>query len=165
MNLEKSIVGMVVTWSAVTLEAILNHTISEQFDNRLAATSAIEDPKSFLKDFKLDVPQGTRSELALKVLIISDSIKPDSELWKTANTIAARRNKIIHDKPHYFYQSEEYIDEWSYSKRGNEEPSSPSYEFLKEHFKLCDSILDYIERFHTIDEKPSRRFSSLLEQE
>jgi len=164
IRLEKSMVGMVFCWSAVTLEAILNHTIAEKLEHRLAATLAIETPRKFLQDFKLAIPKGHRSELALKVLIIADTLKPDEAVISDANAIAARRNKIIHDKPYYFYQyDEDDFDEWDYSNRENLEGSEPTYDLLMKHFERCDRVLDYIEKFHRIDDVSIRRFSSLLE--
>lgn len=161
---EKAIVGMVICWSAVTLEATLNHIIAEKLEHRLAATLAIETPSKFLQDFKLKIPKGNRSELALKVVIIADCLEPDTNIFTDANVIAARRNKIVHDKPDYFYQySEDGIDYWSYSNRDNDEKSDPCYDALEEHFTRCDRVLSYLERFHRIEDVNSRRFASLFE--
>lgn len=167
IQLEKSIVGMVITWSAITLEAILNHAIAEKFNSRLAATQAIENPAKFLQDFKIKLPRGGRqSELARKVIILSDCLEPDLGIIDDANVIADRRNQIVHDKPFYFYQrDEDDFEQWSYSTRTNDEKTHHSYDVLIEHYERCDRVLTYIETFHRIENEqdPQRRFSALLE--
>jgi hypothetical protein len=167
IQLKKSIVGMVITWSAITLEAILNHTLAEKLNSRLAATQAIENPAKFLHDFKIKLPRGGRqSELARKAIILSDCLEPAPSIIDDTNVIADRRNQIIHDKPFYFYKrDEEDFEQWSYSTRTNDEKKHHSYDVLIEHYERCDRVLTYIEKFHCIENEqdPPRRFSALQE--
>ncbi len=53
MKKESCMVGMVMAWSVICLESLINHVLAANIDDRDAAISAIECPRVAAKEFKI----------------------------------------------------------------------------------------------------------------
>ncbi len=60
MDKEACVVGMVMVWSVVTLESLINHVIAEKSENESDAITAIEFPQ------RLKITKGIKCELRAK---------------------------------------------------------------------------------------------------
>jgi hypothetical protein len=67
MERESCIVGMVMAWSVVALESLVNHAIAETLNNRICAIMVIEYPTQVTD--KLKMAKCPKSELAKKIFI------------------------------------------------------------------------------------------------
>lgn len=97
MQNERHLVGMVMAWSVVTLESMVNHAIAEIFSNRDDAIQAIEYPKQYAKDNNI-IGLGN-SELSKKMGILFEGNVPGKGVTNLADNISETRNTIVHDKP------------------------------------------------------------------
>lgn len=161
MEKESYIVGMVIAWSAITLESYVNHALAQVINHKLSAIHAIESPDKF----KLKPPSGInpQSELSKKLMILSDGADVPREILKFTEEISNSRNSIIHDKPFELsHDHEGNIEFDSFRSRG--QPAKTYYmEDLDDFFPKCQKIADFI-RSSGVDtvEGTELDFNSLL---
>lgn len=143
MEKESCIVGMVIAWSVITLESLINHAIAETTTDESVAIEAIEFPN------KIKMANGARSALAKKMLILSKGYISETNLIKLADQISDMRNEIVHDKPFaYFDRGDGDIEIRYYRERGNSDGKQYRYEDLKEFNIHCQEICDFIDSYY-----------------
>ena len=144
---ESSLVGLTMAWCVVTLECYANHQIASTVNHRLLATMAIEYPA--LVTDKLGLGKKFRSELAKKLVILSDfgdsGRDMDDNIFLLADTLSARRNHEVHDKPFYYLQTPDGdLDYKHFRTRGERPDSVHRFPDLENHYVDCDKIVEYI---------------------
>ena len=148
MESESRIVGMVMAWSVVTLESLVNHQLAATLNNKVLATMAIEYPSQVTDKLKLS--KSARSELAKKLIILMDGTEQTAELSgkqlvDLADKLADTRNRIVHDKPFSLIDNGDGDVEiqWFRSREGSQhEPIR--YGDLPDFYTDCDTIKDCI---------------------
>lgn len=163
MEKESQIVGMLMAWSIITLESLVNHALAEAINNKALAVMAIEYPSQVTE--KLKIGKSARSEFAKKVIILSNTLEPDSEILQLCDELADIRNAVIHDKPFDFHDLGDGDVEINYFRsRGENDGKTVRYDALVPFFRKCDRLVTYILR-HTengLFESGELGFSSLL---
>jgi hypothetical protein len=158
MQKESSLVGMVMAWSVVAIESLINHALAEKLDTRELAVKAINDTN---KEFnKLSFDFNPKSKLGKKIMILDS--EHNSEIVNLAEIISDARNMIMHDKPYDYYENDGDIETTAYRASSGVTDIVYRYEDLKDFFDNCDAIKNYIEEktyMYTIE---IRNFSSLL---
>ncbi|MEL7893552.1 hypothetical protein AAG581_00645 [Vreelandella neptunia] len=142
MEKESCIVGMVMAWSVITLESLVNHALAEMINNRTSAIMAIEYPGQITE--KLKIAKAAKSELAKKIAILSDNRDVNNELILLANKLSEDRNTIVHDKPFELTDFGDSEVKITYFRSRGESERLPRYEDLADFFRDCDKISDYI---------------------
>ena len=138
---ESRIVGMVMAWAVVTLESLANHQLAATLNNKVLATMAIEYPA--LVTDKLKLSRSARSELAKKLIILTDGIP--TPVIELADKLADKRNLIVHDKPFRMIdRGDGDIDVDWFRARGDAESPTVRYGDLTAFYKDCDSIKDCV---------------------
>lgn len=100
MQKESSIVSMVMTWSVITIESLINHALADILNNKRSAIIAIEHPNQITDKFK--GAKNLRSELSKKIYILLDGNENYNHILPLADELAELRNTIVHDKPFNF---------------------------------------------------------------
>jgi hypothetical protein len=163
MTKESQIVGMLMAWSVITLESLVNHALAEAIKNKASAVMAIEYPSQVTE--KLKIGKSAKSELSRKVVILSNSFEPDSEVLQLCDELANTRNAVIHDKPFDFHDLGDGDIELNYFRsRGESDHEIFRYDTLVPFFRKCDLIVEYILRHaeNGLFERGEISFSSLL---
>ncbi|MCF7967063.1 MAG: hypothetical protein K9L79_16230 [Methylobacter tundripaludum] len=143
MDKEACVVGMVVVWSVVTLESLINHVIAEKSENESDAITAIEYPQN------LKITEEVKSLLAKKMVILSQPNTVDKRLLKIADDISNVRNEIVHDKPfEYLDYGDGDIEIRHYRKRGNSENKQYTFEYLSSFYKQCHDLCSFIDSYY-----------------
>ena len=163
MENESHIVGMLMAWSVITLESLVNHALAEAINNKASAIMAIEYPGQITD--KLRIGRSARSELAKKLIILSDTLEPDSDILQLSDELADIRNEVVHDKPlHYVDLGDGDIEINYYRSRGIIDYKTLQYDALVSFFEKCDRIMDHI--LSKVDNNPfessEHSFSSLI---
>lgn len=164
MEKESQIVGMLMAWSVITLESLVNHVLAESINNKALAVMAIEYPSQVTERLKID--KSAKSELAKKAIILSNALEFDRETIRLCDELADTRNAVIHDKPFALYDLGDGDVEINYFRsRGENNDETVRYDALVPFFRKCDQIVDYILRHaeNGLFEKSELNFSSLLE--
>ncbi len=161
MGEESQIVGILMAWSVITLESLVNQSLAEAINNKACAVMAIEYPSQMTE--KLKIARSARSELAKKLVILSNTFEPDNEMLKLCDELVDVRNTVVHDKPF------DYIDIGAgdvkityYRSRGEGREEMVSYDSLISFFRKCDRLVDYIVSKTASLEASELNFSSLL---
>jgi len=144
MSKESCIVGMLMAWSVVTLESMVNHALAQAGQNRLLSIMAIEYPAQVTD--KLRVSRSARSELAKKLILLNEMDDQSEVPTALADKLADTRNNIVHDKPFRlidYGEGDVTIDYFRSRKGGDDEVFR--FEDLEEFFKDCDVISKFIE--------------------
>ncbi|MBU2861430.1 hypothetical protein HF290_13795 [Acidithiobacillus ferrooxidans] len=144
MQKESCIVGMVMVWSVVTIESLVNHCLAETINNKISAKMAIEYP-SLVTD-KLNVAKSQKSELSKKLAILSDDDKNNREILSLADELSGIRNRIVHDKPFDlidFGDGEVEIIHFN-SRNYSSENIDTMYESLDDFNKKCEHLKNYL---------------------
>jgi len=143
MEKESCIVGMVMVWSVITLESLVNHALAERLNNRTSAIMAIEYPRKITE--KLKIAKSTRSELAKKLVILADSDKSNVQYTSLADELSEKRNFIVHDKPFELIDhGDGDVDVTYFKSRGDSSERQPRYDDLANFYGKCDSVKDYV---------------------
>jgi hypothetical protein len=143
MEKESCIVGMVMAWSVITLESIVNHLLAESINNRTAAIMAIEYPGQITD--KLKIAKSSRSELARKLVILADNDEQGTQCIALADELSETRNLIVHDKPFDLSEFEDgEIEIAHFRSRGNALEKKPRYGDLAEFYEKCDKVKNYM---------------------
>lgn len=143
MEKESCLVGMVMAWSVITLESLVNHSLAEMLNNRTSAIIAIEYPRQITD--KLKIAKSTRSELSKKMAILSDSDESNSNYLSLADELSETRNQIIHDKPFNFTDyGDGEVEITHFRSRGDALEKRLRYENLGKFYSECDQIKDYV---------------------
>ncbi len=151
MEKESCIVGMVMAWSVITLESLVNHSLAEILNNRTSAIMAIEYPRQVTD--KLKIAKSTRSELAKKLVILSDGDENNNEYLSLADELSDTRNLIVHDKPfNYTDYGDGEVEITHFRSRGGVLEKQLRYEDLGKFYGKCDQIKSYLFSFVNLDE-------------
>ncbi|MEH8018569.1 hypothetical protein MN202_15100 [Rheinheimera muenzenbergensis] len=143
MEKESCIVGMVMAWSVITLESLVNHALAEKINNKVSAIMAIEYPGQITE--KLKIAKSARSELAKKIAILSDNRQGSDVYIQLADKITEDRNIIVHDKPFELTDLENgEVKITHFKSRGRENERKPRYENLADFFMDCENVSNYI---------------------
>lgn len=143
MEKESCIVGMVMAWSVITIESLVNHALAERLNNRTSAIMAIEYPRQITD--KLKIAKSTRSELAKKLVILADSDESNKEYTLLADELSEKRNLIVHDKPFDLLDyGDGNVDVTYFKSRGDSLGKLPRYGDLVKFYGKCDSVKDYV---------------------
>lgn len=146
MEKETCIVGLIMAWSVLTLESLVNHVLAEVINNRDMAILAIEYPSKIIEIVK-SFP--FKSDLAKKLRILGGQETPH-EVLKLAEDLSKKRNAIVHDKPFDLICTEEGEEIEHYRIRGESENDVIWFEHLDGFYKECKKICDYVEQFHYV---------------
>lgn len=142
MEKESCLVGMVMAWSVITLESLVNHALAEIYDKD-SSIEAIEYPSQTAK--RLKIAKDAKSELAKKIAILSDHTQYNNEYILLANEISDIRNVIVHDKPFDLIDTGDgEVKITHFRKRGSDDKPQTRYENLPDFYKKCDKICGYI---------------------
>lgn len=161
MEKESQIVGMLMAWSVITLESLVNHTLAEAIHNKASAIMAIEYPSQVTE--KLKIGRSARSELAKKLIILSNTFEPDNEMLQLCDELADIRNAVVHDKPFdYIDLGDGEIEVNYFRSRGEDREEILRYDSLVPFFRKCDRLVDYLLRQPASFESGELNFSSLL---
>ncbi len=163
MEKESQIVGMLIAWSVITLESLVNHALAEAINNKVSAVMAIEYPSQVID--KLKIGKSARSEFARKVIILSNTFEPDSKILQLCDELADIRNVVVHDKPFDFIDfGDGDVKINYYRSRGENDVKTLRYDALIPFFRKCDQVMDYIlsKTDNSPFESAERGFSSLL---
>lgn len=143
MDRESCIVSMVMAWSVITIESLVNHAIVETLNNRICAVMAIEYPGQVADKFK--VAKCARSALSKKLFILHDGSNEGQLriIMELADKLSDIRNGIIHDKPFslIYYDDDEELNQ--FALRGTLS-SIYRYDDLPGFYKDCDELVNYI---------------------
>jgi len=162
---ESRIVGMVMAWSVVTLESLVNHQLAEELGNMVLATMAIEYPAQVTD--KLKISRSARSELAKKLIVLSGELQAaGTDLPATitlADALADKRNMIIHDKPfRYTDRGDGDIVIDGFRSRGDSESPFLRFDDLTDFYADCDTVKRYVFKVSSEPIDCDVDFSSLL---
>lgn len=141
MQNERHLVGMVMAWSVITLESMVNHTLAETFSDRDEIISMIEFPRRYA-DSK-NIKDLGNSELAKKIGILFNGRIPGRGVGNLADKISEARNIIVHDKPFEMIDHGDGDIEIDYlRKRGNKVLESIDFNSLPPFYRDCDAIVE-----------------------
>ncbi len=144
MEKESYLVGMVMAWSVITLESLVNHALAEIINNKILSIMAIEYPGQITD--KLKVAQSAKSELAKKIAILSDDfVGNNNEYIQLADELSQIRNAIVHDKPFELIDLEDGdVKIQHFKSRKGMDMSRQRYEDLSDFYRKCDKITVHI---------------------
>jgi len=143
MEKESCIVGMVMVWSVITLESLVNHSLAEILNNRTSAIMAIEYPRQVTD--KLKIAKSARSELSKKLVILSDGDERNLEYLSLADKLYETRNQIVHDKPFDLMDfGDGEVEITHFRSRGGTLEHQLRYEDLGKFYGECDQIKNYV---------------------
>lgn len=142
MDQESCAVGMIMVWSVITIESLINHAIAEISESESDAISKIESPQKHVKS------KIARSSLAKKLLILGGSNVIDVNVLKCADFLADTRNVIVHDKPFELFQDPDGDVEIKYFReRGDQEGRQRFFEELDEFYQQAQILVRFIEKY------------------
>lgn len=143
MKSESCMVGMVMAWSVICLESLVNHALAENIVDRDVLIKTIEHPKSAAK--KLNLQKKIKSELSIKIVILSNNRENSYKLASVADELSERRNLIVHDKPFEFrgYDNGD-VDITHLRQRGKPFEKELRYDDLTDFYRKCEDVKDYI---------------------
>ncbi|WP_154724492.1 hypothetical protein [Thiothrix nivea] len=140
---ESSIIGMVMAWSVITLESIINQALAESLNDRSVVIEAIEHPNSVIKKFRIDT--SVKSDLAKKIIILNDQKENIGEYIDAATSLSHIRNLIVHDKPfNLIYHGDGDVKIEHFRSRGEAFNKQLRYEYLRDFYAKCDKVLNFI---------------------
>ncbi|KHT24564.1 hypothetical protein [Pectobacterium brasiliense] len=150
MEKESYLVGMIMAWSVITLESLVNHALVEIINDKSSAIQAIEYPRKVIK--KLSRPELVKSDLARKIAILSDNFEQNDEaILQFANELSEIRNTIVHDKPFELIDlGDGEIEITHFRVRGNESGKPFRYENLSDFYIKCEKINNYISSIYSL---------------
>ena len=163
MEKESHIVGMLMAWSVITLESLINHALAEAINNKVSAVMAIEYPSQITD--KLKIGKSARSGFSKKLIILSNTFEPDSDILQLCDELADIRNKVVHDKPFdYVDFGDGDVEIDYYRSRGANDSETLRYDSLVPFFRKCDRVMDYIlsKTNNSPFESGEHSFSSLI---
>ena len=143
MEKESCIVGMVMAWSVIMLESLVNHSLAERLNNMTLAIMAIEYPNLITE--KLKIAKSARSELAKKLVILADNDKQNDQYISLADELSNIRNLIVHDKPFELVDfGDGGIEIAHFRSRGDALEKTPRYDNLADFYEKCEKIKNYV---------------------
>jgi len=142
MEKESCIVGMVMAWSVITLESLVNHSLAERLNNKTSAIMAIEYPRQITD--KLKIAKSARSELAKKLVILADCDEQDAQYISLADELSETRNLIVHDKPFELIDhGDGEVEITHFRSRGGKPEKRHRYGHLCDFYEKCDKVKNY----------------------
>lgn len=143
MDKESCIVGMVMAWSVITLESLVNHSLAERLNNKTLAIMAIEYPRQVTD--KLKISKSARSELANKLVILADNDEQDNQYISLADELSGTRNLIVHDKPFDLIDfGDGKVEITHFRSRGDVLEKRHRYDDLTDFYEKCEKIKKYV---------------------
>lgn len=150
MEKESCIVGMVMAWSIITIESLVNHSLAERINNKTSAIMAIEYPGQITD--KLKIAKSARSELAKKLVILADNEEQNTQYISLADDLSETRNLIVHDKPFELIDfGNGEVEITHFRSRGDALEKQFRYDDLADFYKKCDKIKNYAASISPID--------------
>lgn len=158
---ERCVVSMLMCWSVITLEALVNHAIAETLKHKLSAVLSIEFPGQIVD--KIKKGKNPKSELAKKLIILSDD-NAQSSLLDLADSMSNLRNSVVHDKPYEIKDDEGDVKIDHFRSRGEADFSRYTYDDLKDFYKDCSVIVEFINGYfeYTAIDGESVDFAKLI---
>jgi len=137
---EKAIVSILLAWSEITIDSLINNIIAENTSDRRTAIEYIENPKRQNQILKL--ANKPKSDLSCKLIILfGDEVT--QKISDISDTMAFIRNQIVHDKPlDVFTGEEDYIIDVLSSKAQLEIHNK--YDDLLPIFAEFDIVLEFL---------------------
>jgi hypothetical protein len=143
MEKESQIVGMLMAWSVITLESLINHALAEAINNKAFSVMAIEYPGQITE--RLKIGRSARSELAKKLIILSDAFDLNDEILQLCDELSDIRNTVVHDKPFdYVDFGDGEVEIAHYRSRGESNGEVVRYDSLVPFFRKCDRLVGFI---------------------
>ena len=140
---ESCSVGMLMVWSVVTLEALVNHALAETITDYNSAKESIEYPNQYINKRKI-ISHG-KSELARKIEILNRNECEISQAIGLAEYLCDLRNVIVHDKPFDYKDcGDGGIDIVDLRERGKPIETKLRYKDLQAFYQSCDHIREFI---------------------
>ncbi|AKF24684.1 hypothetical protein YH65_04245 [Sulfurovum lithotrophicum] len=102
MSKESTLVGMVMAWSVVALESLLNHALAEKAISIEIGKKTINDPNKVLK--QIGITHSYKSKFSAKLIILKN--ESSNVVMDLADKLTIIRNTIIHDKPIDYYEND-----------------------------------------------------------
>ncbi len=147
---ESCSVGMLIVWSVVTLEALVNQALAETITDYNSAKESIENPDQYIKRSK--IKSNGKSGLARKIEILNRNECEISQAIGLAEYICDLRNVIVHDKPFdYTDCGDGVIDIVDLRKRGKPIEKKLRYKDLQAFYQSCDHIREFILKYFDSD--------------
>lgn len=140
---ESCSVGMLIVWSVVTLEALVNHALAETITDYNSAKDLIENPDPYIKNRKI-ICHG-KSQLARKIEILNRNGCEISQVIELAGYLCDLRNVIVHDKPFdYTDYGDGDFNIAHLRKRGEPMERKLRYKDLQAFYQKCDHVREFI---------------------
>lgn len=158
MSKESTLVGMVMAWSVVALESLLNHALAEKGESIEIGKKSINDPNKVLKE--LEIKHSYKSKFSAKLIILKN--ESSNEVMDFADKLTIIRNTIIHDKPIDYYENDGDVEIEHYGDSQVDTLITYRHDDLKEFFITCDKIKKYIIENTYLETLEIREFESLI---
>ena len=145
MDSERCIVEIVVVWSVITTDSLLNLAIAESVREHDQAATAIERPTKY--------PIGSfdpkpKWELAKKAAIlgIRTGLRDAAiEVFESCDHLAKIRNGIVHDKPFELIDhSDDGVELREYPWQWQGREFEARFESLPPVFQMCDQVKEFV---------------------
>ncbi len=137
---EKAIVSILLAWSEITIDSLINNIIAENNTDKRIAIGYIENPKSQIQISKL--ANKPKSELSCKLIILFGN-EVTQNIRDISDKMAFIRNQIVHDKPlDVFTGEEDYIIDVLSSKE--QLKICNKYDELLPIFSEFDIVLEFL---------------------
>ena len=149
MKKESCMVGMIMAWSVICLESLINHALAENIDDRDVAIKAIEYPGKFNKEFS--IPKSIRSEFSKKIIILANNEKNGHKFASMADGLSDIRNLIVHDKPFEFRDYDGDVEVTHLKQRGAPLEKQMRYGDLTDFYKKCEDVKNYIGSISSVE--------------
>ena len=167
MGKECCVVGMVIVWSVITLESLINHVIAEVINNRLLAVLAIEFPGNITD--KVGGDKTPKSDLAKKIRILNQGNIDDKKMIELANNLSRIRNEIVHDKPFSLIDlgGDAGLIIEHFKSRDDGGSKRYNYDDLPDFYRKCEELRIYIDKFYEVTSFSGEQvdFGSLLQDQ
>lgn len=149
MKKESCMVGMIMAWSVICLESLINHALAENIDDRDVAIKAIEYPGKSVEKFR--IPKSIRSEFSKKIIILANNEKNSYKFASIADELSDTRNLIVHDKPFEFTDYDGDVEVTHLRQRGDPLEKQIKYDDLTDFYRKCEDVKDYIGSISSVE--------------
>jgi hypothetical protein len=150
LSKERAVVELLMAWSVVTLETLVNHALAVRINSEFSAIVAIEFPGRITDSLPTKIR--VKSELAKKLYILLDEHQPDKRILEKADALAARRNEIVHDKPFSLNDlGEGEVEIRHFRARRATESLRITFEDLEEYYASCQEIVEFVAEVSELD--------------
>lgn len=158
MKKESCMVGMIMTWSVICLESLINHALAGNINDLDVAKTAIEYPEKAAK--KLKISKSIKSGLSKKIIILANNKENSHKFASIADELSDTRNLIVHDKP---FELRDYgngdVEVTHLRLRGDALEKQLRYDDLIEFYRRCEDVKDYIGSISSVEIEGSHGIS------